>query len=67
MRTLNIHLKEHHQPDNVQLEDDYENCDILDISDILQVDGIDDTMEGYHSIEENEDIYFDLLERNCIA
>ena len=44
MRSLNIHMKEHHQSDSVQLEKDYQNCDTLDISDILQVDGIDDTI-----------------------
>ena len=46
MRTLNIHLKENHKPDSVQLEVNQENCDILEISDIIQVDGIDDTMES---------------------
>ena len=44
MRELNIHLKEHHQSDTLQLNKDHHNHnnDTLDFSDILQVDGIDD-------------------------
>ena len=42
MRLLNVHLKEHHQTDPVQLDEDLHYHDTMDISDILQVDGIDD-------------------------